>query len=156
MSLKKLTEKDVQKLKTFKERVNSEKGFINFNTDEPSIESLIRIFNTTTHGNWVVVEKDEIIGLIYYERREPEYFKIHTVVVLNSQRGRGLAKSLIEKVENEASQKKVKKVKLSVEKGNEKVNEFYVKLGYVLKRTTKETYDFEKNLSENKKSYTSW
>jgi methyl coenzyme M reductase alpha subunit len=51
---------------------------------------------------------------------------------------------------------KVIKVKLSVEKGNEKVNEFYVKLGYILKRTTKETYDFEKNLFEGKKSYTSW
>lgn len=157
MEIRKIEEKDLKKLSIFMKEVNLENGPIKFNIEENYVSMILKNFSTHPNYNLGVFENNKIIAFVIFTFSNSLSGYVHTVVVLRENRGRGIAKNLLLKVESILIENNKKFIDLSVEKGNEKVLDFYLKLGYEVIKTKKDEYLLRKKLGKNQKaSYTRW
>lgn len=157
MEIRKVEEKDLKELSIFMKEVNLENGPINFNTEESYVRMILKNFSTHPNYNLGVFEKNKIIAFIIFTLSNSLSGYIHTIVVLRENRGKGIAKDLLLQVESILIKNNRKFINLSVEKGNEKALDFYLKFGYKLIKTDQLAYLLRKKLSENQKAtYKHW
>lgn len=157
MEIRKIEEKDLKELSIFMKEVNLENGAINFITDDNYVRMILKNFSTHPNYNLGVFENNKIIAFIIFTFSNSLSGYIHTIVVLRENRGKGIAKDLLLQVESILIKGGKKFINLSVEKGNEKALNFYLKFGYKVIKTTQYVYFLRKKLSENQKaSYKLW
>ena len=157
MEIRKIEEKDLKKLSIFMKEVNLENGPINFNTEENYVSMILKNFSTYPNYNLGVFDNNKIIAFIIFTFSSVLSGYIHTIVVLRKNRGKGIAKNLLLEVEDILIKNNKKFINLSVEKGNEEVLDFYLKLGYKVIKTDQSVYLLRKNLGKNQKTtYKHW
>ena len=157
MEIRKIEEKDLKELSIFMKEVNLENGPINFNTEDNYVKMILKNFSTHPNYNLGVFENNKIIAFVIFTFSNSLSGYIHTIVVLKENRGKGIAKDLLLQVEGILIKGGRKFINLSVEKGNEKALDFYLKFGYKLIKTDQLEYSLRKKLSENQKAtYKHW
>ena len=157
METRKIEEKDLKELSTFMKEVNLENGPINFNTEDNYVKMILKNFSTHPNYNLGVFENNKIIAFIIFTFSNSLSGYIHTMAVLKEKRGKGIAKDLLLQVESILIKGGKKFINLSVEKGNDKALNFYLKFGYKVVKTTQYVYFLRKKLSENQKAtYKHW
>ena len=93
-----------------------------------------------TEGNIYVVESNqEVVGMVCVfakvqseavDEEDYQYAYISDLVVLASQRGRGIGRALLKRAEEHARSKGAKIVRINVHAGNEIAKELYVDYGF--------------------------
>jgi predicted N-acetyltransferase YhbS len=77
----------------------------------------------------VACKYDEVVGCVFYSPREDFVYLAH-LAVLPDYRGLGIAKALMQAVEQKALEQNLSKVRLSVRLALEKTRAFYERTGY--------------------------
>lgn len=101
-----------------------------------SKEALTKQMNEDEH-HYILIkdELDDFLGYLSYQHIvESSYTKIHKIYVLPNQQGKGIGKTFIDYVIDEAKKQNYKTLKLNVNRYNKALG-FYERLGFSISKT---------------------
>ncbi|OGG57464.1 hypothetical protein A2853_03845 [Candidatus Kaiserbacteria bacterium RIFCSPHIGHO2_01_FULL_55_17] len=87
---------------------------------------------------WVIKEGGQVIGMVtinFLQRLGGTSGYIDDVVILESERGKGLGQKLLERVIERARERRARKISLTSRPSREAANKLYQKLGFKKKET---------------------
>lgn len=110
-------------------------------------ENVLKESSSSDSEYYAVYFNDTLIGalrLVWNEdprsKRDASYLKVHRLYIATHHQGKGIGKTLLTWVENNAKQKNCKYVWLEVMERQEQAVQFYVQQGYVLQHKRRLEY----------------
>ena len=132
--------------KCFKDYQNC---FLDVDNDSPELKYIYSYFRKQRGKFWVVEDKNKIIGCMGYLPSKKNEIEIHKLYIDQKFRRKGLAKHLVQKVENIAIRENKSKVTLWTDTRFKEAHKMYLKMDYEKSKNTRRLYDISGTVEYN-------
>ena len=132
--------------KCFKDYKNC---FLDVENDSPELKYIYSYFHKQRGKFWVVEDKNKIIGCMGYLPSKKNEIEIHKLYIDQKFRRKGLAKHLVQKVENIAVRENKSKVFLWTDTRFKEAHKMYLKMDYEKSKKTRRLYDISDTVEYN-------
>ena len=132
--------------KCFKDYQNC---LLDVDNDSPELKHIYTYFRRQRGKFWVIENKNKIIGCMGYLPSKKNEIEIHKLYVDQKFRRKGLAKHLVQKVENIAVRENKSKVILWTDTRFKEAHKMYLKMDYQKSNKTRRLYDISDTVEYN-------
>ena len=132
--------------KCFKDYQNC---LLDVDNDSPELKYIYSYFHRQRGKFWVVEDKNKIIGCMGYLPSKKNEIEIHKLYIDQKFRRKGLAKHLVQKVENIAVRENKSKVILWTDTRFKEAHKMYLKMDYEKSKNTRRLYDISGTVEYN-------
>ena len=132
--------------KCFKDYQNC---LLDVDNDSPELKYIYTYFRRQRGKFWVIENKNKIIGCMGYLPSKKNEIEIHKLYIDQKFRRKGLAKHLVQKVENIAMRENKSKVILWTDTRFKEAHKMYLKMDYEKSKKTRRLYDISGTVEYN-------
>ena len=132
--------------KCFKDYQNC---LLDVDNDSPELKYIYTYFRRQRGKFWVVEDKNKIIGCMGYLPSKKNEIEIHKLYIDQKFRRKGLAKHLVQKVENIAVRENKSKIILWTDTRFKEAHKMYLKMDYEKLKKTRRLYDISDTVEYN-------
>ena len=123
--------------------------FLDIDNDSPELKYIYSHFHRQRGKFWVVEDKNKIIGCMGYLPSKKNEIEIHKLYIDQNFRRKGLAKHLVQKVEDIAIRENKSKVTLWTDTRFKEAHKMYLKMDYEKSKNTRRLYDISGTVEYN-------
>ena len=123
--------------------------YLDVDNDSPELRDVYSYFKNKKGKFWVYVDKNKIIGCMGYLPGKKNEIEIHKLYIDQKFRRKGLAKHLVQKVENIAVRENKSKVILWTDTRFKEAHKMYLKMDYEKSKKTRRLYDISDTVEYN-------